>query len=182
MQKKLQFSLWYFVFALFAIFTLHDLWVQMRTVEPVPYSEFQRMVKDGEVSEIAITDNAIQGTLKKPLDDGRQKFVTTRVDPALAKDLSQYDVKFTGIVENTLLRDILGWVLPAVIFVGIWIFAMRKFAGKQGMGGNAVQLALNGIFICIPSYCKHEERLLTSGSNAVELASCPLRTSPLSRS
>ncbi len=140
MQKKLQFSLWYFVFALLAIFTLHDLWVQVRTVEPVPYSEFQRMVKAGEVSEIAITDNAIQGTLKKPLDDGRQKFVTTRVDPALAKDLSQYDVKFTGVVENTLFRDILGWVLPAVIFVGIWIFAMRKFAGKQGMGGGFMNL------------------------------------------
>ena len=140
MQKKTQFSLWYFVFALFAIFTLHDLWVQMRTVEPVPYSEFQRMVKAGEVSEIAITDNAIQGTLKKPLDDGRQKFVTTRVDPALAKELSQYDVKFTGLAENTLLRDILGWVLPAVIFVGIWIFAMRKFSGKQGMGGGFMNL------------------------------------------
>lgn len=140
MQKKLQFSLWYFVFALLAIFTLHDLWVQVRSVEPVPYSEFQRMVKAGEVSEIAITDNAIQGTLKKPLDDGRQKFVTTRVDPALAKDLSQYDVKFTGVVENTLFRDILGWVLPAVIFVGIWIFAMRKFAGKQGMGGGFMNL------------------------------------------
>lgn len=140
MQKKLQFSLWYFVFALFAIFTLHDLWVQMRTVEPVPYSEFQRMVKDGEVSEIAITDNTIQGTLKNPLADGRQKFVTTRVDPALARELSQYDVKFTGLAENTLLRDILGWVLPAVIFVGIWIFAMRKFAGKQGMGGGFMNL------------------------------------------
>ena len=140
MQKKLQFSLWYFVFALLAVFTLHDLWVQVRSVEPVPYSEFQRMVKAGEVSEIAITDNAIQGTLKKPLEDGRQKFVTTRVDPALAKDLSQYDVKFTGVVENTLLRDILGWVLPAVIFVGIWIFAMRKFAGKQGMGGGFMNL------------------------------------------
>ena len=140
MQKKLQFSLWYFVFALLAVFTLHDLWVQVRSVEPVPYSEFQRMVKAGEVSEIAITENAIQGTLKKPLEDGRQKFVTTRVDPSLAKDLSQYDVKFTGVVENTLLRDILGWVLPAVIFVGIWIFAMRKFAGKQGMGGGFMNL------------------------------------------
>ena len=140
MQKKLQFSLWYFVFALLAVFTLHDLWVQVRSVEPVPYSEFQRMVKAGEVSEIAITENAIQGTLKKPLEDGRQKFVTTRVDPALAKDLSQYDVKFTGVVENTLFRDILGWVLPAVIFVGIWIFAMRKFAGKQGMGGGFMNL------------------------------------------
>ena len=140
MPKKLQFSLWYFVFALLAIFTLHDLWVQVRSVEPVPYSEFQRMVKAGEVSEIAITENAIQGTLKKPLEDGRQKFVTTRVDPALAKELGQYDVKFTGVVENTLLKDIVGWVLPAVIFVGIWIFAMRKFAGKQGMGGGFMNL------------------------------------------
>ena len=31
MEKKTQFSLGYFVFALFAIFTLHDLWVQART-------------------------------------------------------------------------------------------------------------------------------------------------------
>jgi cell division protease FtsH len=140
MEKKTQFSLWYLVFALFAIFTLHDLWVQMRTVEPLPYSEFQRMVKAGEISEISITDNTIQGSLKKPLGDGRQKFVTTRVDPSLAKDLSQYDVKFTGVVENTFLKDLLGWVLPAVIFVGIWFFAMKKFGGKQGMGGGFMNI------------------------------------------
>jgi cell division protease FtsH len=28
------------------------------------------------------------------------------------KDLAQYDVKFTGIVESTFLRDLLGWVVP----------------------------------------------------------------------
>ena len=93
MEKKTQFSLWYFVFALLAIFTLHDLWVQVRTVEPLPYSEFQRLLKAGEVTEISIADNTIQGSLKQPLQDGRQKFVTTRVDPSLAKDLAQYDVK-----------------------------------------------------------------------------------------
>ena len=49
MEKKTQFSLWYLVFALFAIFTLHDLWTQIRSVEPLPYSEFQRMVKAGEI-------------------------------------------------------------------------------------------------------------------------------------
>ena len=140
MEKKTQFSLWYLVFALFAIFTLHDLWTQIRSVEPLPYSEFQRMVKAGEISEISITDNTIQGSLKKPLEDGRQKFVTTRVDPSLAKDLSQYDVKFTGVVENTFLKDLLGWVLPAVIFVGIWFFAMKKFGGKQGMGGGFMNI------------------------------------------
>ena len=140
MQKKTQFSLWYLLFALFAIFTLHDVWTQMRTIEPLPYSEFQRLLKTGELSEISITDNTIQGTFKKPLEDGRQKFVTTRVDPALAKDLAQYNVKFTGIVENTFLKDLLGWVLPAVIFVGIWIFAMKRFGGKQGIGGGFMNL------------------------------------------
>ena len=140
MEKKTQFSLWYFVFALLAIFTLHDLWVQVRTVEPLPYSEFQRLLKAGEVTEISIADNTIQDSLKQPLQDGRQKFVTTRVDPSLAKDLAQYDVKFTGIVENTFFKDLLGWVLPAVIFVGIWIFAMKKFAGKQGLGGGFMNI------------------------------------------
>ena len=72
MQKKLQFSLWYFVFALLAIFTLHDLWVQVRSVEPVPYSEFQRMVKAGEVSEIAIQNSWMDWSLMpRPVSNPR---------------------------------------------------------------------------------------------------------------
>ena len=135
MEKKTQFSLWYFIFAMFAIFTVHDLWVQARTVEPLPYSEFQRLLAQGKVAEVAIADNTIQGSLKEALPDGRSKFVTNRVDLTLAKDLAQYDVKFTGVIESTFLRDLLGWVLPAVIFVGIWMFAMRRFAEKSGLGG-----------------------------------------------
>ena len=36
----------------------------MRSIEPLPYSEFQKMVKEGKVADIAITDNTIQGTLR----------------------------------------------------------------------------------------------------------------------
>lgn len=140
MEKKTRFSVWYFVFALFAVMTLQDIWTQYRTVEPVPYSEFQRLVADGKVTDIEIAENTIQGTLKTPLADGRSKFVTTRVDPSLARDLAQYDVKFSGIIENTFLRDVLSWVLPAVVFVGIWLFAMRKFAQKQGLGGGFMSI------------------------------------------
>ncbi len=140
MEKKTRFSVWYFVFALFAVMTLQDVWTQYRTVEPVPYSEFQRLVADGKVTDIEIAENTIQGTLKTPMPDGRSKFVTTRVDPSLARDLAQYDVKFSGIIENTFLRDVLSWVLPAVVFVGIWLFAMRKFAQKQGLGGGFMSI------------------------------------------
>ncbi|MBS0555365.1 MAG: ATP-dependent zinc metalloprotease FtsH [Proteobacteria bacterium] len=113
---------------------INDLLQGARTTAPIPYSEFQALVQEGKVADIAIADNQIHGSFKAPVD-GKTRFVTTRVDPALAKDLAQYDVKFTGVVQSTFLSDLIGWVLPAVIFVGIWIFAMRKFAGKMGGGG-----------------------------------------------
>lgn len=140
MEKQTQFNIWYLILATLAVMFLHDAWVQMRTVEPVPYSQFQELLKGGKVKEISITNNYIQGELNQPLPDGRSKFVTTRVDPELAKGLDQYNVKFTGVVESTFLRDILGWVIPAVIFFGIWIFLMRKFAERQGLGGGFLSI------------------------------------------
>lgn len=113
---------------------LHNLYVQRRAVERIPSRQFQSLLKQGQLEEISITDNYINGTLKKTLPDGRQKFATTRVDLSLAEDLAQYAVRFNGVVESTILRDILSWVIPALVFVGIWIFAMCKFAEKQELG------------------------------------------------
>ena len=140
MEKKTQFNIWYLLLATLAVLYLHDLWVQIRTVEPIPYSQFQDLLKEHKVKEISITNNYIQGELTQPLPDGRSKFVTTRVEPELAKDLDQYNVKFTGVVESTFLRDILGWVIPAVVFFAIWMFVMRKFAEKQGLGGGFLSI------------------------------------------
>ena len=140
MEKRTQFSLWYILLAFLAINFLHNLYVQWQAVEPIPYSQFQALLKDGKIEHISITDNHIRGTLKEALPDGKKAFVATRVDPALAKDLGQYDVKFNGVIESTLMRDILSWVLPALVFVGIWMFAMRKFAEKQGMGGGFLSI------------------------------------------
>jgi cell division protease FtsH len=135
-QKQTQFSIWYFVLAALAVLMLADAWKQYRQVEPIPYSEFQELLKAGKVKEIAILDNYIQGTLQTPTAEGREKFVTTRVETELARDLAQYNVKFTGVVQSTWLKDLLGWVVPALVFFGIWLFLMRRFAEKQGLGGG----------------------------------------------
>ena len=134
MQKKTQFSVGYFFFAMLGVIVLQNVWQSVRTTEAIPYSELQALLRDGKVAEISVTDNQIIGTFKQPVGN-KTRFVANRVDPALAKDFAQYDVKFTGVVENTFLSDLLGWVLPAVIFVAIWIFAMRRFADKMGGGG-----------------------------------------------
>ncbi|MPZ45436.1 MAG: ATP-dependent zinc metalloprotease FtsH [Betaproteobacteria bacterium] len=136
MEKKTQFNLWYFVIATIAVLYMAEAWKQYRQVEPIPYSEFQNLLEAGKVKEIAILDNHIQGTLTAPGSDGRDKFITTRVETDLARDLSKYNVKFTGVVQSTWLKDLLGWVIPALVFFGIWMYVMRRFAEKQGLGGG----------------------------------------------
>src|SRR6266496_419744 len=140
MEKKTQFNIWYLIIAVLGVFLLRDLWVASTKVEPSAYSEFQHHLKAGRVKEIAISNNVIQGTYKTPLPDGRDRFVTTRVDPELAKDLEQYDVKFTGVVESTFFKDILGWVVPALVFYLVWMFLARRMAGEGGLGGGFLSI------------------------------------------
>ncbi|HZR71234.1 MAG TPA: ATP-dependent zinc metalloprotease FtsH [Burkholderiales bacterium] len=136
MEKRTQFTVWYVIVAVIGVLWLRDLWVTATQVQPIPYSEFQQQLKDGKISEIAISDNLIQGSYKDAAKDGRKRFVTTRVDPELAKDLSQYDVKFTGVVESHFMRDVLSWVVPALVFFAVWMFFARRLAEQGGMGGG----------------------------------------------
>jgi cell division protease FtsH len=136
MERQTQFNLWYLIIAVLAVMWLHGLWQEARTVEPITYSEFVGYLKEGKIAEVTIRENVVEGTFKEPLPDKRTRFVAVRVDERLAKDLEQYDVKYTGVLESTFLRDMLGWVIPALVFFGLWWFVMRKFAEKQGLGGG----------------------------------------------
>ena len=81
METRTQFNFWYVLLAFIAINFLHTLYVQWQVVEPIPYSQFQALLKEGKVEDIAITDKHVRGTLKQALPDGKKAFVTTRVDP-----------------------------------------------------------------------------------------------------
>jgi cell division protease FtsH len=136
MEKQTQINVWYLVLALLGIVLVQNLWQHASQIEPLPYSEFQRLLKDGKVQEIAIGKDVIHGRLREPLADGRSRFVTVRVDSELARDLERYGVKFTGVVESTLLRDLLSWIVPAVAFFAIWMFFVRRLAEKHGLGSG----------------------------------------------
>jgi cell division protease FtsH len=60
--------------------------------------------------------------------------VTTRVeDPGLVPELEAARVRFTGHVANTWLATLLSWILPAVIFVGLWMFVMKRMNPQNGL-------------------------------------------------
>jgi cell division protease FtsH len=134
MEKQVHINFWYFVFALLAVLWLQSVLVQVRQVERLSYTEFQQLLKDGEVESIAVYSNRVEGTLRQPTASGQTRFVTVRVDPELARELGEYDVKVTGAVESTWARDLLSWLLPALVFVAIWLYVLRRFAERQGGG------------------------------------------------
>ncbi|MCK7610599.1 ATP-dependent zinc metalloprotease FtsH [Roseibium sediminicola] len=135
MEKKHQINLWYAFIAMMMVLMFQSWWTTYKTVEQIPYSQFEQYLKDKKIDEIAIKENVIEGKFKEPLKDGKQYFVTTRVEVPLADELSKYDVKYTGVIQSTLIRDILSWVLPVLLLFGLWMFFIRKFAEKQGIGG-----------------------------------------------
>jgi len=128
-------NLWLMLFALVALFWMRDLWVTSTEVKPIPYSEFLQYLKGGELASISIGSQFITGTLKKPEADGRTRIVTTRVATDLARELEPYHVRFEGVVENTLLRDLLSWVVPALLLLAFWSFIGKRMAGQGGFGG-----------------------------------------------
>src|SRR5262249_37883512 len=77
----------------------------------------------------------IQGTLKQPNANGKSLFITTRVPSDISEDLEKYHVKYAGEVQSTFLRDLMSWVLPTLLFFGVWYFVFRRFAERQGLGG-----------------------------------------------
>ena len=139
-KQQIHFNIWYLIIAVIGVLWLREIWVTARQVQPIPYSEFQQQLKDGRIKEIAISRDTIQGTYKQPLADGHDRFVTARVEPELAKDLAQYDVKYTGAIENTFFRDILSWLLPALVFYLLWMFLVRRVSEQGGLGGGLLSI------------------------------------------
>jgi len=135
MNKKNQINLWYAFIAILLVFLFQSWWIGQSQVEEIPYSEFEKLLADGAVEEVRVRENRIEGKLSKARPDGRQLFVTNRVDSDIAALLAKHDVRFAGVIENTVLRDLLSWILPVVFFFGLWMFFFRRIAEKQGFGG-----------------------------------------------
>jgi cell division protease FtsH len=135
MDPQARWNLAYWILAVLALVMLQNWWQTSQTVEHVPYSEFEQALAEGRVSEVLVSEQKITGKLKSPDIKGKTMIVATRVEPDLAERLSEYQVPYSRVIESTFLRDILSWLLPAVLFFAVWLFLFRRLAERQGMGG-----------------------------------------------
>ena len=106
----------------------------------IPYSEFQQLLDAGKVKEVTVSGDLLNGTLTEKLPDGATQFSTVQVAPDLAETLAKHGVKYSGAPSSTALTTLLSWIVPPLLFVGIWLWASRSMmgggGGRGGFGGG----------------------------------------------
>jgi cell division protease FtsH len=137
MRERPRFTLVYVMLAILGVVTLQDIWVSYRTVERIPYSRFEELLEQDQIKSVVVRGDTIEGELKEP-EGGKARFVTQRFDPALAQRLEGRNIEFSSLPENTFLPTLLSWVLPMLLFFAVWMFLMRRMAGKMGPGAGGL--------------------------------------------
>ena len=134
MDKQQQWNLWFFLIAFSLLLVFQSWWGAGSAIEQIPYSEFMRLLKDNQLSELRIEQQHISGKLKEPINN-RYQFSTIRVEPELAQALAQSQVSFSGTREGGALDSLLSWLLPFLLIFAFWSFLFRRLLDKQGLGG-----------------------------------------------
>lgn len=115
----------------------------------VSYSDFKKFLKSGVLKEVVVSDDIIVAKIneeriknihdenikKKIINDNIKEIKTISLpvkDESLVKELEESGVSFKGERKDGIWSYILSWFLPLIIFVGIWIFLIRKTYRSQG--------------------------------------------------
>lgn len=114
-------------------------WKSSQQVEFIPYSAFERRLRDGQIAEVVVGDTTITGRLKAPDDNGRKTVVSTMVEPAVAERLSSFNVSFERVRTPGWLDGLLSWILPFALLAAFWSYQGRR----GGLGGGLLNMGHN---------------------------------------
>ncbi len=126
MDRRSQLTIGYILLFVVLVLSLNNfLESQVTTIE---YSKFRHWVEAGKIKSIELQGEHITG-----LTFDGDHFVTVRMeDPNLVEILLKSDVVFDREPDNNWFAMLLSWILPALIFVGVWVFMSRRLGGGSG--------------------------------------------------
>ncbi|MDH3445174.1 MAG: ATP-dependent zinc metalloprotease FtsH [Deltaproteobacteria bacterium] len=137
-----------FALVLFGIFNVFS--QQSRSQPEVVFSDFMGSVERGDVQEVVIQGQILQGKYKS----GAPFQTFAPKDPGLVKSLREKSVKIAAKPEGDspwYMTVLISW-LPMLLLIGVWIFFMRQM---QAGGGKVM------------SFGKSRAKLLTENQHRV---------------
>ncbi len=128
---------------------------QLKLKEMLERDEVQRIVVvNKEVAEVYLREKALSKDEYKDISKtkfgminrGPHFFLSVASNDAFDRFIAEFYKQHTELApvdlqfqtRNDWFRDLLSWVLPVLLFIGIWLFIMRRVSG--GMGGPGGQI------------------------------------------
>ncbi|HSN13265.1 MAG TPA: ATP-dependent zinc metalloprotease FtsH [Anaeromyxobacteraceae bacterium] len=123
----------------FALLLAQDWWVRRQAVASIGYGEFQKLVREKQVSSVVVGRDRVTGAFTAERA-GKKRFVAVRVEPDVARELDAAGVSYSGEIESSVVPMILSWILPVGLFFGLWFFISRRMASQGGPGGGLMAI------------------------------------------
>ncbi len=131
LDRKTQLTIAYAILAVLLLLVMQS--YLEGQVDTVKYSEFRQWLVDGRIVECSVGRDEISGKYLSGGGDQTRGFTVTKVeDPELVKLLQEHVPNYSGKRESALVSSLLGWVLPLLFFVAIWMFMARRLGGGSG--------------------------------------------------
>jgi len=156
MEKRLRFSIWYFLGALALLFLVQTFLVREEAGQ-ITYAQFKQLVGAGKVTDVIVGTDYVSGKLttldvegilspeqiKRLKDIGGTTYYFRAVkvdDPKLVDELEAHKISFSGRLSNTWIANLVSWIMSLVFFLVLWGFLFRRIGTGAGAGGGLMAI------------------------------------------
>jgi cell division protease FtsH len=138
-------SRWQLIFLLLviALILFGELSLLPAATREIPYSQFKKLLRAGQVSDVKLSPTTIEGQLLSkeeepstgaPQPPTPQRFITNRVeDPGLVAELEAQNVAFSGQPDSSWLLTLFSWFIPLFVLMLFWGMSMRRMGAGSGL-------------------------------------------------
>jgi len=154
MEKRLRFSIWYFLAAFALVIGLHGYLVQEQSGE-ITYAQLKQLIDAGKVTDVVIGPDDVSGRLTgldvvgilsaeqiQHLKEWGGSSLHVRAvkveDPKLVEVLEAHKIPFAGRVTNTWLTNLASYAVSVLFFLVLWGVLFRRMGAGAGGGLMAI--------------------------------------------
>ncbi len=135
----------YWIYGIIAIIFLGLQLTSINPSENITETEFLNKVENNDVKSVTFVTNAgyaevelINNASNTPKLHFRYSDIKDVKEQIRLKNSDNYQIIIDSREENRMFGEILSWILPLVLFIGIWILIMRRMGGGAGGGGGQI--------------------------------------------
>jgi len=153
-----KFSIMYYVVVIVLLIGIQLAFFWSGSTQEIPYSTFRKLIAENKIESVRIAPERIYVKLKPGSVTGiavkeekkegpgilsskpEEIFVNPVRDDTLIELLESKGVKYQGLPSSTWISELLQWILPFALLIGIYFFVFRRMGGP---GSQFMNIAKN---------------------------------------